>query len=417
VSKQTARNIEVESMGVSHRLLVLSDLHAFIGKVEDKSPGLIGLGHGAAEGEKLIESCFNAASEYAGGDLHGVLVAGDLSDRADPDALKLVWKALSDGAHTLDVPLLATAGNHDYDSRGQHHILPRSALLDLEPPFPFGNEESRLSYFAYDFAVIELEELVIVSVNSAAQHGYTLDSENEYDYGRVTSSSVLRIKNALTSIGHLPKKKMLMMHHHPLSLPDIELDDKAVLRGSDHLLAELSQFGEWFVLHGHKHRPWIQNGGGVGPHAVVFSAGSLAVNLGGSEFADYASHQFYIIDFEENAESSSGPLELAGQIRAWTRFRKTWEIAARTDGFPGVSGFGFRPQMHALIDKIEQALKVKNILNSDDLNSIEPALKFMSYTDTERFVGLLRSSASGTFCATDDNGYLTQVALTGGEVL
>ncbi|MFT4394614.1 metallophosphoesterase family protein [Gordonia lacunae] len=225
-----------------------------------------------------LEAYFNDFPQHV--DL--LLVAGDICDKADSKALTETWSDLTHLAGTLGAKMIATAGNHDLDSRHLGPDMdPRGTLYDLDPPFPTGCEAERDRFWARNYVVVDgptgadgRPEWRVVTLNSAAFHGYSGRDGDELNYGRVSVRTVQRLR---AEISELPESKLniLMLHHHIAPMPLPGETDKSQMIDAEHLTEFLEETGSWIVFHGHTHQAKIMFGG-AGAYNTVFSAGSMS---------------------------------------------------------------------------------------------------------------------------------------------
>ena len=100
------------------------------------------------------------------------------------------------------------------------------------------------------------------------------------------------------------------------------------------LLLELlgsGEFGRWLVVHGHKHHPKLTYASGGAASAVIFSAGSLSVDIQ-HELQGHSRNQFYLIDLPLN-EIAKG--RFVGRIEAWDWTNgRGWIPAGPSSGLP-----------------------------------------------------------------------------------
>jgi predicted phosphodiesterase len=358
------------------------------------------------EAVSLIDGCASIVqTRFARVD--AVLVGGDLTDHAEPSALELAWKEVNALALRLDASLVATAGNHDYDSRGSVGFDPKGALIALEPPFPAGDAATRLHYFAYDFAVVQRDGFVVVTLNSAAQHGYSFGERHEYEHGRVLPRTIARIRAVLDTMT-LPSVRILLVHHHVVQLPDLDTDEQSILTDADPLMRMLAEHGDWIVVHGHKHRPWMQYAAGGGDAPVVFSAGTFAANLGVGRFAAAVQKQFYVVEFNSR-EDLPTDLAIAGQVHAWNFDGFRWVEAGAHDGYPGVSGFGWRTSTANLADRLHDLVVAERRATNSRLEEFEPRMLFLCPDDQAKVLGKLSSKTPPVESSQDSKGKLTEL--------
>lgn len=373
------------------RALVLSDLHAFEGEWSESSPSRMNFGAGSSRAQSRVTDCARAVTESFDDGIDVVLLGGDLSDRADPEGLLKVWELTQQLAESLDARLIATAGNHDYDSRGQLSANPRGNLVGLVPPFPSHSEAQKLQYFTYDFAIESNDQYVVVTINSAAQHGYSYAGGAEHEHGRIMPSTIDRIDKALEGLGALPSVKIVLVHHHVIQLPDFDTQERSIMVDSQDLISMLEKHGDWVIVHGHKHRPYLHYAQGFGSSPLVFSAGSFAANLG-FEFHEVTRCQFYVMELLQPTELDEHQLSLAGTVFSWTYDLNSdrWVKAAVNDGLPARSGFGWHHSPHAMASSIAGWVAAGGgQLSGADLLSQEPKLNYLTPVDLENLTSAL----------------------------
>jgi predicted phosphodiesterase len=396
------------------RFLVVSDLHAFIGEESDDAPSSLNFGTTSAAGPERLEACGDIVREKFG-TVDAVLVAGDLTNKADPDSLRQVWEGLNALATSLQAKLIATAGNHDYDSRGAPGTTPRGNLLDLEPAFPFGSEQDKLQYFTYDYAVHSSDKFLILSVNSAAQHGYVKDIDVEYEHGRVTPRTTARIAARLSASCEEPDLRLLLVHHHIRDLPQLDLEERSLLQGGQVLLDVLAEDGDWLVVHGHKHRGHLQTAGGATNAPLIFSAGSFAATPTGNRFAHAAPNQFYVLDFADSVSTvNAGVGPASGLLYAWTESGFGWQPASASHEVPGVGGFGWRGSLVPLSRKLRELVErsPSRSLVWEAVVEAEPVFEFLSPRDLRQVVAKTDNASSRIDVTRDSQGAPLQFELT-----
>jgi len=137
-------------------IAVASDLHAFVPSDTNKAPpsylpisGPPDPFQHPIEGLKvLIRDCHLTA------DL--LLCPGDMGDKADQASQYYVWEQLQNLKNALGAPqALATAGNHDMDSRYSTEFDAKGILQSLIPPFPGLSEVECDRYWSRNFVVHE----------------------------------------------------------------------------------------------------------------------------------------------------------------------------------------------------------------------------------------------------------------------
>lgn len=251
------------------------------------------------------------------------LCAGDITDKADATALASAWQDVARLAGALDSTLVATAGNHDVDSRAGTELDPRGVLFDLTPLFPHNDEKSRADYWSRNYCIVDGPETQtgeiawrVVSLNSSAFHGLSTDHGKELDHGRVSRRTTRRIEEDLRLLPNA-KVKVLLVHHHVEQLPEVDTEEKGQLREVEHLLALLERTGPWLVIHGHKHRPYFQYARGGAGSAAVFSSASMSAYAWG-QASSIAANQVHLITLSDPSAHGVPMLGIAAKFRSWS---------------------------------------------------------------------------------------------------
>lgn len=365
------------------RLLVLSDLHAHTAALDGGGATSLSF-HGSAEAvDRLFGGIRDALDEIAVQHVDAVICPGDLTDKADETALTQVWARLCALADSLGAKLIATAGNHDHDSRADGGFDPMTYLKQLDPPFPVREEHESLRYFARNFARIDTADHTFISVNSGALGGYQGPDGDEYRHGRVQPADMKQLSRSLQETP--PRRtRVLVIHHHPVQLPAVDLNEHSRIKDAELLLDLLGADGSWLIIHGHKHRPWIQYAPGGGGSPVLFSAGSFSAPLDGV-LAQSTKNQFYLLDLITDSEAVELDLGTAGRFRAWSHSPmapKAWVPSGSTDGLPAAGGFGWRADPWRLASRVrDHVIGAGKDVDFEGLIDWEPRLPFLSPDD------------------------------------
>ena len=320
-----------------------------------------------------------------------ILCAGDICDKADEQALTTTWADLVAMADSVGAVLVATAGNHDVDSRHQHELDPRGVLYDLDPCFPARDAQGRDEYWSKNFTVIDGPSTGdtaaplawrVVTLNSSAFHGYSAADGPELEHGRVSPRTVRRLRDDLRGRPDA-LVNILLMHHHLEQLPTVELDDKSQLLGAEELGQLLEVEGPWLVVHGHKHRARILFAHGEGASATIFAAGSMSAYPYGQVAASGITNQAYILDFasEETLEELQLGVAATFTSLSWVPARG-WKIANSDFGLPGKGGFGWRAEPRRLARAFEKELTLRGQtqMSAAAMLEIEPKIAYLSPT-------------------------------------
>lgn len=377
------------------RVALLSDIHAHtLSPDDDRAPSFLATSAPANDplsnpvaGLRRLIADFNLRADV-------LLCAGDMGDKASPAAQAFVWTQLAQVKEDLGAAaLIGTAGNHDMDSRYKYtdHDA-KGALQALAPMFPGLDEQRCDHYWARNFVIIDHHEWRLLLLNSAAYHGAGRVREKEYEHGRVSARTVDAVRVALATMPTRPLN-ILLCHHHLIKNDEIPLADYSQMAGGDLLLNALGSgnFGDWIVLHGHKHYPriWYAPGGATAP--AIFSAGSFSAKLY-PELGTNARNQFYVITFPVEHYNAL-QMGVCGTVLAWDWiYAAGWRHARPESGIPHRAGFGCRlhPQAvaHTVAGVVEQS--GEPYLTWDEVTAQVPSLLYLTPRDQERVVRVLR---------------------------
>lgn len=335
-----------------------------------------------------------------------LLCPGDLGDKASRNGIQYAWKMLHQLKEWLSAPdLLATVGNHDIDSYGKSSDFdPRGYLQSLTPLFPIDSEREYDRFWSRHFTIFSTNSIRVVILNSSAFHGYDLRGhKDEHQHGRISDFTREQLKHSLDTS---PQKliNVLMCHHHPHQHSELNLKEHDVMHGGQGLLDLLGcgDYGEWLVVHGHKHHPKISYAAGSSSSPIVFAAGSLCANLFKTVQAS-ARNQFYLLCFDLNELEQKG---LVGTFRAWDWIADTgWVQASSGSGLPASGAFGSRPNAKQLARKIS-TIVTDPIIKWSDLVIACPEVMHVLPSDLKLILKLLRTN----FCigfSKDENDSIT----------
>lgn len=397
----------------SYIIAVASDLHAFPPGCPSSSTGSLETPlHGSLD-ESPLEALV-AFVKRVGLRADALLCPGDLGDRAHPASQAYVWEGLNRLQTALQAKnLLATAGNHDLDSRFQvSGFDPFEGLRGLTPEFPLPDAPTSHNdaYWSRHFVVHESSPARIVVLNSSAFHGYRSEgTDPEHDHGRVSAQTINWLVQSLDDQGRRDVN-VLLCHHH---LQRFGVDDLDVseMRGAQPLLdvLESAGHGPWLVIHGHRHYPWLAyaNGGASAPS--IFSAGSVS----GATWKLPVNNQFYLIAID--VASAADLHSVTGTFRAWDWSPSgKWISAGETSGLPARGGFGLREGILASANRAFSILKKSEapFMTWDEVAEADPALRFLLPRDEAHTIDYLHAHL-GVSIEVDTDREQTQLAIGG----
>ncbi|MDO3639751.1 metallophosphoesterase family protein [Mycolicibacterium arseniciresistens] len=358
-----------------------------------------------------------------------LLVAGDICDKADGLALEGAWTDLAALADALGARLIATAGNHDLDSRHKSGDMdPRGALYDLVPPFPALDPESRDQFWAKNYSIVEGTESSatgndgegasvpwrVVTLNSAAFHGYAGGDGPELDHGRISPRTARRLRAELDA-GQRAVVNILLVHHHLQQMPYVDTQERSMIQDVELLTQLLEDHSPWIVIHGHKHRARVMYAPGEGFSATIFSAGSLSAYPEGQNAGAGITNQAYILEFADQQTLDAYDLGVAGNFCSlqWVP-GQGWRKATGISDFslPGSGGFGWRaPTLAPLARRIARVMKQRALtkLPLGDLMELEPKLSYLSPTGISKLTEELKNVDATSHLKRDEYGEITEV--------
>jgi hypothetical protein len=255
-------------------LLVVSDLHAHMGDpTQSSSPSFLSTNSLYGDLNPITKIPELLKSENLAVDW--VVSPGDLGDRAEPTAQKFAWDELERLRNKLGAKhLIATAGNHDLDSRrtspdfdlkGSLQLLDPSFPIDLKC-FEVGDGVYGDRYWSRNFAVIPFPDIdcTLLIINSCAFHGYTSplnlkpgDEKPPDEHTRGKISSLTR-EAILKSVQNLTTRlNIVLVHHHPIKLPFVDDGNSLMIGGAELIDALKNTQKQWLIIHGHQHVPHL----------------------------------------------------------------------------------------------------------------------------------------------------------------
>jgi predicted phosphodiesterase len=312
-----------------------------------------------------------------------LLCPGDLCDQADWGALPYAWSEVHRFANLLGAQhVIATVGNHDIDSHGNHPgEAIDAALRGLAPTFPC--DPGAESYWSSRVTRVVDEDWQVVSLNSSLMRYLEND---EKDHGLVEDQTLDLIEQ-MTQEPNLAVN-VLLCHHHPQPFTRLAHGDVSHMSAGDRLVGLLNGLPEtWMIIHGHRHQPHLDYLEGTAASPARLVAGSAGVVLW-PLLSSYVRNQMHIVEFPIDV-SQGLDLSLAGLVRSWSWQPGGKWIRARAegDGLPGVAGFGYRtdgPSLaRSLVKKAED--EGVSVVERERLEAWQPRLPFLLPEDLGAF--------------------------------
>jgi calcineurin-like phosphoesterase family protein len=354
------------------RVAVVSDLHVVRDNDEHESFLVMTPNASTANGNPFIDVLDLIERGTIRADL--LLCPGDLGNRADPLAIQYGWEKLQELRKALHADqLIVSSGNHDLDSRRKFNPYdPLETLKGLVPRYPFASETESNRYWSHHFGAYEGEHCRVIAVNSAAYHWI----EDEWEKGRIAVRTLEEIRRYLEARPAKPIN-ILLCHHHPHRHPELRLPNSSldVMVDGNHLTDMLAggDFGEWLIVHGHKHHPYLSYASGSTTPPVVLSCGSFSAKLY-KELQTIVRNQFYLVEFPLSNIDKYG---LVGAVRAWDwAYGRGWDLASERH-LSAVTPFGARESPSVYASKIVNLIEAGSYQTWIELAEKEPMLNFL----------------------------------------
>lgn len=317
-----------------------------------------------------------------------LLCPGDMTYAADPDGLRYCWQRLHQFGLSLGTTLTAaTTGNHDLDSRGiTRGEEPKEALHRLRPRFPISDERLSNEFWSQHATIVQGNDWRLVILDSCVKH--TNPSEKaELERGFLLERTLFFLRERLEKEPTV-RTNILLCHHHPQPHSELHLGEHDVMRRGQLLLDLLAQYGNWLVIHGHKHHPKISYAAGGASGPVVLAAGSFSGAFG-PEVETRTRNMFHMIEIDA---SNAAPHGIAGRVRSWF-----WAAGlgwrppdSREMGLPALTGFGCRVHPADLAQTISMKMGKSDKKSWQELCKHVPALRYQLPQDYELMKVALR---------------------------
>lgn len=375
-----------DAKATSLKIAVVSDLHAYdtLSNGEEK-PSHLCISDPEDKATLHPITGLHDLIEKRGLSADILMCCGDMGDKARPAGIKYVWDKLHNLKNALKAEkFVVTSGNHDVDSRYMYNDYDAKGVLQsLLPIYPLPDEYLSDKYWSRNYVILTEEKYRLIILNSSAYHG---TKPEELRHGRVTTRTIEALREELAKLEEESSKdvNILLCHHHPHKHGDIEDADYSVMEGGHKLLELLGSgdFGNWIIIHGHKHHPRICYAAGSSSAPVVFSAGSLCATLY-PDLQSVARNQFYIIDFPLD-EIPKLNLGLVGTFESWDWAKGLgWQPAKENSGLPSLGGFGNRNYKAKIVKSIDSILEEKGepYFQWQELVKILPGLIYLLPND------------------------------------
>jgi predicted phosphodiesterase len=332
-------------------------------------------------GEFLIEN--NITAKW-------LLCPGDITNHASHEAFVKGWenlRALRDKLSATE--LIAVTGNHEVQSRAPESMQTvglveetvdpvglLQSIIDYPAAFPSAPDK-RWIYWGRGYEIIEEGDAVVVLINSCHFHITMLP--NEYERGKISEVVLNSFRERVAALASTKKFRIVLMHHHPISHPDVDGSGQIDMYNGSKLMEILNEsYYEWLIIHGHKHDPRLIRAQGAASPAVVFSAGSFGAALSGA-LATKTKNQFYILNLESTS-NASGTLEMRGKVEAYYWSATEWRAAVEYEhGLPNGCGFASNVNIDSIAADIRDHLATlsQSFAKWDEICTAIPTLNYL----------------------------------------
>ncbi|HEX3423352.1 MAG TPA: metallophosphoesterase [Sphingomicrobium sp.] len=401
-------------MSGSPNILIISDIHAVTATDASAhaSRSFVATRHstGGLEADPFDQLVVKLQEEQI--QIGLILCPGDLTDQAEPTGLSYVTSRLRALKSELGATGLAILpGNHDIDSRYRYDDADsRDRIMRLRPHLPFGDRQSFLEFWTENFSIREFEDVRVVALNSTAFHGGGKTPNLEMEHGRI---SAFTLDSLTERLGALPAGKIniLICHHHPLRNNLIREVDYSEMSGGHALMQLLGSgaYGQWTVVHGHKHRPRLEYGPGGGSAALVLGAASFSFRVQ-RDALNNSPNQFHVLAYDDELATAIRS-DHAGHVLSWNWILETgWTRASGELGLPHDAGFGSRSGPNVLAGDIATTVKTMSFVRWDQLTARHPELLAKLPSDVEQILKILNDQHN-IGCALDNRTKERQLAV------
>jgi predicted phosphodiesterase len=372
------------------RLLVLSDLHATCeapNRLSDETKLSTNESAVAVSGHPFKAILQLIAEENVRADF--VVCPGDMTNKAEPQALEYVWRKLHELKHAAGAKaVLATAGNHDVDSRGHSGDgFPREWLMRLKPSFPSGDDDSSNRYWAHgycfhDYPIDDGRILRFLLLNSCWLH----EARDELERGVLPTYVLDKVREDLAKLPRA-SRSVALCHHHPQVHSELGLGYDDTIRNGQTFLDLLAENSSWLVVHGHKHHAKLSYAQGDVQRPVVFAAGSFSGRLQGTN-AVYSRNYFHVIEVDLTLTATCGTVETWSWLpgEGWI---KAAPVVPR--GFPCFTGFGFEGSIDEIIEKLTRNQTYPSLLAWQEYERRCPEARYLTPKQQRHLFDRLKS--------------------------
>jgi len=321
------------------RIALISDIHfgEFSRTEEFSVPGSI-IKDETKGGESLQQGLIEVLKEKQ---VQYIFIAGDLTSVGSPQEFHYCEKKIVEIAKELELPeekIIYCLGNHDVD-RQIAALSETISSLEIPQEVKSVVEEkyqliaSSSSRSCCDLlkepeiegvvplsGIIEQDEFIVFILNS----GWQCSQHQKIAHGKLMKKQLEWFASAFQSYQVDERKKIVLMHHHPIQYPYPTVGlDISMVEESSQLLDIAGKNGVNMILHGHRHHPraaTVMKDGWKKPISFI-CAGSLSVNAEHRNHGDIP-NTIHIIEFEKGIDRIELYNYQFSKAQGWIPFAK-----------------------------------------------------------------------------------------------
>jgi len=306
-----------------------------------------------------------------------IVAPGDLTNKVNKQGLLSGWSFVKSVGKALGCTMaVATVGNHDVDSQGLHDEGVFGIAKRVGDDFPVPSGTAWDQFWARGFCFLDSSDIRVLVVNSVLQH----HDEPKAKRGEWAVEQVEALKDSLAARKPHPLE-IAVVHHHPVSHPDLGFtDDQLMVRG-DLLVEALADAGFAMIIHGHKHHARLRYLNRGVAKLIVFASGSFAAIDHKGMLASDTRYLFHIVEFCPHLDGA--PSSESGLVHSWDwHASKGWRPSTMSSAdFPHLCGFGCVNPIDEIASAIAAQVGDQDRVFWDSIQPEMPQLSFLTPDD------------------------------------
>ncbi|WP_274371232.1 metallophosphoesterase family protein [Morganella morganii] len=382
------------------KILVISDLH--VGQ-SARGDDFCTDGNTSGINSKDYVSDFRVFVKENNVEATHLLIAGDISNRADYKEIDLAAERIKNITEILKIPdnnIYFVPGNHDSNWQDEKYAIEQGLPHDKVVEKKFWNimnheyfknihdNASFKSYYQSPYTSIwESDDIIAVGINSSVFDVY----DKKPHHGEVRNEFLREVTSELKKLPNDSRKiKILFTHHHPKNYSDTTFEDPdfSQMKNSEDFLnfAFVNEFD--FLVHGHKHIPRFNIHSDINNIPIVtLCAGSFSASL--KEYHNGVANFFHIIEVDKICDNIDS---VCGKIKSWSYFlsKKWMEADFLRDSISHEEYFGAFMNRKILRRDLESKIcELFENTNSIRWSTLSSELKDLEYCNRRVLFGLL----------------------------